>query len=126
MPIKPVSISFGYKHRLKTEWLRGNIPQLVHDFYDGSRLDPETVTIEHLMPHSKGGRTVIQNIVLTSWHNNMKRGNKDIKPFINPDAARQYIEEARQINIPGINGENYARSLVNKLRSMGVKLYEHF
>ena len=76
-------ISFGYKNRLKTEWLKGNLPELIHDFYDGSLLSKDTVTLEHLQPHSKGGKTTLSNLVLTSYQNNVKRGNRDIRNYIN-------------------------------------------
>lgn len=59
MKVAPVSISFGYRNRLKTEWLKGNIPELMHDFYDGSLLNADTVTLEHVLPHSKGGKNDI-------------------------------------------------------------------
>lgn len=115
-------INFGYKHRLKTEWLKGNIPELIHDFYDGSKLDPKTVTLEHLLPHSKGGKTTLSNLVLTSYSNNIKRSNKDIAKYINIEAAKQYLKEAENINIKGIHGKNYCKAIINRLKSLGIDL----
>lgn len=115
-------VSFGYKNILKTAWLQGRIPELRHDFYDGSELKPDTVTLEHLLPKSKGGKTTLTNLVLTNYQNNFRRSNKDIRQYINKEAARQYLEEAKRINIPEINGENYVKSIINKLKSLGVKL----
>lgn len=126
MNIKPVSVSFGYKSRLKSEWKKGNIPELKHDFYDGSLLQKDTVTLEHLLPHSKGGKTTLSNLVLTNVYNNMKRSNKDIRDYINIEAARQYLEEAKKIKCTGINGENYTRSIINRLRSLGVTIWALF
>lgn len=122
IPPVTVQISFKYRNRLKTEWLKGNLPELVHDFYDGSKLDPKTVTLEHLKPHSLGGKTTITNLVLTSYQNNVKRGNKDIRQYINIEAARKYLEEARKINSHGINGNYYADSIINRLKSLGVEI----
>ena len=116
------NINFGYKHRLKTAWKNGEIPQLQHDFYDGSLLKSETLTLEHLKPHSKGGKTTLTNLVLTNYRNNVKRGNRDIRQYINIEAAKKYIEEAKQIKCKGINGEAYAKSLINRLKSLGVYL----
>lgn len=115
-------ISFGYKNILKTAFLQGRIPELRHDFYDGSLLKPETVTLEHIIPKSHQGKTTLTNLVLTSYQNNFRRSNKDIRDYINIAAARQYLEEASKINIPEINGENYVKSIINKLKSLGVKL----
>lgn len=120
--MKVQAVSFGYKNRLKTAWKNGEIPQLKHDFYDGSLLNKDTITLEHLQPHSKGGKTTLTNLVLTSYANNSKRGNKDIRQYINLEAARQYLEEAKKIKCKGINGENYAKSIINKLKSLGVDL----
>lgn len=122
MRVQAVNVSFGYKHRLKTAWKNGEIPELKHDFYDGSLLKADTVTLEHLKCHSHGGKTTLTNLVLTSYANNVKRGNRDIRLYINKEAARKYIEEAKKIKCKGINGESYARSLINRLKSLGVKL----
>ena len=122
MKVAPVSISFGYRNRLKTEWLKGNRPELVHDFYDGSLLNADTVTLEHVLPHSKGGKTTLTNLVLTSYQNNVRRGNRDIRQYINLEAARQYLEEARKIKTKHINGEYYAESLIKRLKNLGVNL----
>ena len=115
-------VNFYYHHRLKTAWKNGEIPQLKHDFYDGSLLQADTLTLEHLKPHSKGGKTTLTNLVLTNYSNNVKRGNRDIRDYINISAAKQYIEEAKLIKCKGINGENYAKSIINRLKSLGVKL----
>lgn len=113
-------INFGYKNKLKTEWLRGNLPELKHDFYDGSLLQKDTLTLEHLLPHSKGGKTTLSNLVLTNYSNNIRRSNRDIREYINKEAARKYLEEARQIKLKGF--ENYANSIEHRLKSLGVKL----
>ena len=120
MHIQPVS--FGYHNRLKSMWKNGDLPQLKHDFYDGSLLNKDTVTLEHIKPVSKGGKTTLTNLVLTSYANNRKRGNKDIRDFINIDNAKQYLNEAKQIKVKGINGANYVKSIINRLKSLGVKI----
>ncbi len=120
MNVKPVG--FGYKHKLKTEWLKGLLPELKHDFYDGSLLDAETITLEHFQPKSKGGKTISSNLVLTNYNNNMRRGNKDIRDYINKEAARKYLEEAKKVKTPDIDGIIYAKSIFNRLKSLGVYL----
>lgn len=123
LPVRSTSIiSFKYRNILKTAWKKGNIPELIHDFYDGSLLNSETVTLEHLKPHSQGGKTTLTNLVLTSFMNNFRRGNQDIRQYINIENAKRYIEEARKINIKGINGEYYANELIKRLKSLGVEI----
>lgn len=119
-------INFGYKNVLKTEWLAGRLPELKHDFYDGSLLKPETLTLEHIRPKSKGGKTTLSNLVLTSFQNNFRRSNKDIRNFINISAAINYLKEAEKIKNPKIDGKKYAKSIKNNLRSQGVNIDEYF
>ena len=64
----------------------------------------------------------MSNIVLTKYANNVKRGNRDIRNYINIENAKKYIEDVKKIKIKGINGESYARSLINRLKSLGVHL----
>lgn len=37
---------------------------------------PETATLDHLIPISKGGRTILENVVLSCRDCNVKKGNK--------------------------------------------------
>lgn len=48
-------ISFTYKSPLKTEWLKGNMPSVTHGIYGGI-LTKDNITLEHIKPHSKGGK----------------------------------------------------------------------
>ena len=54
MSISPVS--FGYSHKLKTLYKQGKLPSVVKGFYGGI-LTADTVTLEHLKPHSQKQRS---------------------------------------------------------------------
>ena len=54
-------ISFKYRSILKTEWLKGKMPTVKYGIY-GGKLKPYNVTLEHIIPYSKGGETTIDNL----------------------------------------------------------------
>ena len=60
MKIKPNtdSVKFGHHHRLKTLWLRGKLPTVKFGVY-GDKLTKQTVSLEHFIPISKGGKTAM-------------------------------------------------------------------
>lgn len=121
-PITNSNVSFKYKNVLKTEWLKGNLPTVIHDFYDGSLLSKDTITLEHLKPHSKGGATTLTNLVLTNKFCNQARGNQDIRKFINPENARKYLEECKEIDLPNLKGLAYVEGILKTLKKLGVDL----
>ena len=76
-PILPDIITFGYSHKLKTLYKQGKLPTVKYGFY-GGELTKDIVSLEHLQPHSKGGKTVLNNLVLATIENNNRRGNKSL------------------------------------------------
>ena len=74
------AITFGYHSPLKTLYKKGKMPKVIYGFY-GDKLTPKNVTLEHLLPHSKGGASELDNFVLASKQNNLARGNDDIRKF---------------------------------------------
>ena len=115
-PVPKSTVTFGYKHPVKTYYLKGKIP-LVKDFYGGD-LRPDTATIEHLLPVSKGGKTTTSNVVISNRHNNELRSNFPLKDFINFEAMEEYLAVFEKIDLPGLNGKAYAdaiRRTVHKL-----------
>ena len=58
------------------------VPSAGYDFYTidvagfQRKLTPKNITIEHVLPISKGGKTTLSNIALATYSNNIKRGSK--------------------------------------------------
>lgn len=90
-------INFGYSSILKTLCKQGKISP--PDFY-GGELSKDTVSVEHIKLHSKGGQTKLSNIVLTSAKNNNLRGNKPLIDFFNPEAAKEYFNYFAGLLVP--------------------------
>ena len=113
--IKP--INFGYKNVLKTEWLNGNLPTVKKGFY-GDTLTKTNVTLEHLKPHSKGGKTELPNLVLASKRQNMKRSNEPLRKFFNPDTCKEYLAQFVDVKTPLFDGNKYIKMITKRLKGL--------
>lgn len=121
MRIEPTDgITFGYKSPLKTLYKKGKL-NIDKGFYGGT-LTKENVTLEHLVPYSKGGKTTLDNLVLATKENNMKRSNLPIKDFINPSQVREYLKQFLGISTDDFSGDKYIKKIVMTLKKMGVCL----
>ena len=98
--------SFGYSHQLKTLWKKGQLSQVRYDFY-GELLTKRNISLEHLKPISKKGKTEWSNLVLASNKINNARGDKPLKDFINFKAMANYLEQFKNIKVNGFDGNKY-------------------
>lgn len=118
--VKPQT-TFRYSNPLKTLWKQGKLPTVKRGFY-GDVLTPKTASLEHLKPHSKGGKTCLSNLVLATKKNNQKRSNLPIAQFVNIDNVKAYFEQFIGINTHGFNGNQYIKMITKTLNDMGVKI----
>ena len=112
-------ISFGYSNKLKTLYKQGLLPTVKKGFYGGI-LSNDVVTLEHLLPHSKGGPTCLSNLVLSTAENNFKRGNKDLALYFKPEAAREYLKQFEGIKLKKFKGDKYIKIIKKTLEGMGL------
>ena len=117
-PIPPNSPSFGYSHQLKTLYRQGKLP-VKYGFY-GDRLTQKNVSLEHLKPHSKGGKTELSNLVLASKQKNQARGNVDIRNFANKETIIKYLSQFIDVKIKGFDGNKYINGIIKTLTILGV------
>lgn len=113
-PILPDIISFGYSHKLKTLYKEGKLPTVKYGFY-GGELTKDIVSLEHLQPHSKGGKTVLNNLVLATVENNNKRGNKSLWEYLNPENVIKYLSQFIGVKTDGFNGDDYVKQILHKI-----------
>ena len=108
MKVEPVdnSISFGYHNSLKTLFKKGKFPQVQFGFY-GDLINNKNVTLEHVLPVSKGGKTELKNLVLASARKNNGRGNQPLVDFIDWKIALAYFDQFKGIRVRGFNGDYY-------------------
>lgn len=118
MKIIPINqISFCYKHFLKTYYLQGKLPNVQKGFY-GGELTKDNVTLEHLLPHSKGGKTSLNNLALSENIKNWQRSNKPLAEFFNKEAFEQYCEQFKEIKLPYFNGDEYIKQITNTIERL--------
>lgn len=106
--------TFQYSSPLKTLWRKGKLPSVKYGIY-GDILTQKNVSLEHLQPHSKGGRTKLSNLVLASKRNNQKRGNQDIKEFLTPESLMRYLRQFRDIKVNDFDGNRYIIEVVKTI-----------
>ena len=114
---KPYPVSFGYQHYLKTMWKKNQLPQVKYGFY-GEKLTPKNISLEHLEPKSKGGKTDIDNLVLASNKINNARGDKPLGKYLNLKAMAQYLEQFVNIKVGKFDGNEYIKKVVEKVGSL--------
>ena len=113
----------GYNSILKTNWRKGKLPSVKYGFY-GDKLTQCNLSLEHLHPHSKGGKTELSNLVLASQEKNNLRGSRNIKQFADKQTVLFYLEQFRDIRIPGFDGNKYIRNIKATLKGLGFDLSE--
>ena len=111
---EPKPIPFGYSHYLKTMWKKGQLPQIKTGFY-GDKLTLRNVSLEHLQPKSKGGKTELENLVLASNRLNNARGDRPLIEFIDFKAMARYLEQFRNLKVKGFDGNKYIAMILNKV-----------
>ena len=67
------NISFGYSHPIKKAFDKGLLGKDFKGLY-GFKLTKKTRSIEHIKPHSQGGKTITGNVALADKFMNSKRG----------------------------------------------------
>ena len=105
-PVEPNEPTFGYYSELKTLWRQGKLLSVRFGFY-GDKLTQENLSLEHLRPKSKGGKTVLSNLVLASKRNNGHRSSKPLKDFINAETVAKYLNQFIDVQVEGFNGNKY-------------------
>lgn len=109
MRVNPIkSPNFGYKHPLKTQWLKGKLPTVTKGLY-GEVLTPKTISVEHLTPASLGGGLDWGNVVLADRTKNSQRGIEPIENFVTVEMLRNYLKQFKDIMIGDFKGNDYIK-----------------
>jgi len=118
MKVSPIysNVSFGYSSPLKTLYKKGKLP-VKYDFY-GSKLTNKNVTLEHLKPHSQGGKTNLKNLVLATKENNQLRADKDIKEFLDMQNVKRYLSYFQGLKFKDFDGDRYIRGIWETIKEL--------
>lgn len=112
MQIKPIQQPTfnGYKSLLKKLWKRDKLKGVVKGLY-GDVLTKDNLSVEHLKPHSLGGKTTLSNTAIASKAKNNARGNKPLKDFLTMSMVEAYLAPFEKIKIRGFDGHKYAQMI---------------
>lgn len=109
------TINFGYKSVLKSEWLKGNMPSVKYGIY-GGKLTPDNITLEHIVPHSQGGKTNLANLALSVGKNNWSRGSKPFKKYFNPEIFERYLKQFEDVKLFDFDGKKYIELITKTVK----------
>lgn len=98
----------GYNSPLKTAFRKGALGERVYGIY-GNRLTQDTVSLEHIIPASKGGKTDLSNLVLADKKANNDRGTKDIAELITVGDIRFYLRQFKDVKTKYFDGNEYIK-----------------
>jgi hypothetical protein len=116
---KTISISLKRRRRIKSRWF--SKIKILPCVYCEETLTPETVTIDHILPVSKGGTNDLSNLQPTCEPCNRAKGNNE------GWTPAQVLAEREQILIRKYEGENLRLREVNhSLWANNCKLKEEF
>lgn len=115
MEIQPVnSVNFGYSNQLKTLYKKGKLPTVQYDI-SGRKLTKKNVTLDHVIPKSKGGESKQENYMLATAEFNHLRGNKPIKDFMTNNGLVKYLGQFLGVFVDGFSGDKYVKGLLKTL-----------
>ena len=125
MQLKKVdSINFGYNSILKDLYKQGLLPTVKYGIY-GNKLSKKTVSLEHVVPASKGGTTKLKNMALADKEANRTRGNDDINKYLTLSHLKKYLSQFINVKVFKnkniiFDGNSYIDNLVDTLHSLNV------
>ena len=113
MQVQAVSFK-SYNSILKTAWKQGKLPTVTKGIY-GNILTPDNLSLEHIIPHSLGGATRLNNLMLAEKTANAKRGIKPLMEVISYEQLMDYLKQFIGIKIKRFNGDEYIREILKTI-----------
>lgn len=116
MDVEPVGgVSFGYQNILKTLYKKGKLSSVKYGFY-GDELTKGNVSLEHILPRSRGGDTKLYNLVLASANKNQERAAKPLNEMLNWECVGRYLEQFRHVHVGTFNGNQYIEMILKTIK----------
>lgn len=115
-------VLFGYKNQLKTLFKKGKLPSVQFDLL-GCKLTKKNVTLDHVIPHSKGGPSVTNNFMLATADFNQERGIRPLSDFFIDGNLKRYLDQFIDVRVDSFVGNDYIKGLLEtleKARELGM------
>lgn len=110
----PPNPSFGYSHKLKTDFKKGLLPTVKFDVA-GIELNNKNVTLDHVIPKSQGGKNNLFNYMLASKVFNSFRGVVPLAKLITKEMFDRWAKQYEDIMVCGVKGKEYTEEIRRKI-----------
>ena len=123
LPIKPSPIIFGYKSILKTLFKEGKLPSVRVDIYGKPiKSDMKGLTIEHIVPKAKGGKSKLANYALANYADNQRRSAEELLKFTTIENIKNWYNQFKGVILPNFNGDEYIKEGIKNLEKINIKI----
>lgn len=120
--LKPIKTpQFGKQQLLTRLFREGKLPTVIKDIY-GITLEPGKVSIEHLLPKSKGGSNALFNKALADVTMNNYRGSRPLRIFVTPEKADNYLDQFKGVIVRQFNGDTYISAVKKTLKKLDISV----
>ena len=110
-----IGLSFGHSNQLKTLWKKGKLPSVQFDI-SGRKLTQKNVTLDHVIPKSKGGKSITENYMLATKEFNNGRGNQPLKDFMDTTDLVDYLNQFIDVHVDNFWGNKYIKGILETLK----------
>lgn len=94
---------------------QGKLPKDLVDIA-GNRLTQNNLSGDHVIPHSQGGKTTDDNMMLATKQFNSMRGDRPLKDFITPQNLAKWVNQYLKLdNIDGFDFKKYVIDILRKI-----------
>lgn len=113
------TVSFGsYQSPLKSLFKAGKLPGVKRGLY-GDILTPENVSLEHIKPRSKGGKSVLANFALATRDNNSRRSSEPLSSVLTWKMLNKYLNQFN-FKTDDFDGFRYKKMIIRTCAEQGV------
>ena len=106
--------SFTYSNKIKTLFKKGLLPTVQVDAA-GNELTKKNVTLDHVIPKSKGGKSCTGNYMLATRKFNWARGNDPLLKWTTPEGLIRYLNQFIGVKVKGFIGNEYIAEILKTL-----------
>lgn len=106
--------TFTYSNKLKTLFKKGLLPSVQVDVA-GNRLTKKNVTLDHIIPRSKGGKSITGNYMLAEKKFNSERGSDPLLQWATMEGIIKYLNQFIGIRVKGFIGNEYITEVLKTL-----------
>jgi hypothetical protein len=106
--------TFTYSNELKTLFRKGLLPTVKIDAM-GNKLTKKNVTLDHIIPKSKGGKSVTGNYMLAEKKFNNVRGNDPLMEWASMKGIIKYLNQFINVRVGKFIGNDYIADVLKTL-----------